>query len=90
MPVFKSPTSNRTHAVPEYDAEEYILNNSSTKERILQNDYNHEVLTETNWNLHRWSAKKDRYNDITLDKQKIVRLNNRMKRIQRPKKLLNY
>jgi len=68
MPVFKSPFSSRTHAVPEYDTEDYVLNNATTKERITRGDSNAStVLAQTNWNFNRYSTKTNRYVDITLD-----------------------
>ena len=70
MPVFKSPFSSRTHVVPEY-MEDYILNNSETKERVTQNEPNNDVLTQTGWNWNTNSTKKDNFNDITLRSQQL-------------------
>lgn len=90
MPILKSPFSNRTHVVPDYEADEdYILNNSTTKERVTQNDLNNNVLTQTNWNWNRNSTRKDQYVDITLKDTK-ARIRKWNKRTFGARKWKNY
>lgn len=91
MPTFKSPFSKRIHAVPEYDTEDYILNNSETKERKTQDDFNNDVLTQKNWNWNRHSTRKDKYVDITLDKEQVEARSRKWKdRIYNSRKWRNY
>ena len=71
MAVFKSPWSRRTHKVPDYDTDDYILNNSKTKEKITRQDFNNPALTNPMYNWNRSSTRRNHYVDTTLGKAQV-------------------
>jgi hypothetical protein len=89
MPVFKSPYTGRMHHVNEYD-EDYMLDNKVTEEKKSQDEFNNDVLTQTNWNMNRWSTKKDEYRDIPMDKEQIDYHVQKYSKFRKPRSMCNY
>lgn len=90
MVVFRSPHSNRTHSVKEYDMDDFVLPNARTKEKQTRNVFRLSALTKKGWNRNVWSTREDRYDDRIIEKKNIRALSERHKRTTKPKKWRNW
>lgn len=92
MVVIKSPFSSRRFSVPEYELkDDFIYNNSRTKEKKSQNVFNNEGMTNTKmWNWNTWSTKKDEFRDAIIKPKYLDESRIRMIKWRKPRKWYNY
>lgn len=90
MPVIKSPYSGRTHFVPDYDTDDFILPNAKTQEKQSHDEFNNNALTKPNWNMNKFSTRVDEYRDIPLSKEKVEQMAHKWKKQRTPRSWYNY
>lgn len=90
MPIVKSPHSGRTYFVPAYDMDDFILDNSNTKEKISHDEFNNAALTKPMWNLNTYSTKVDEYRDIPIDGENVKKMVKQFTKSKKPRSRYNY